>query len=175
MLALDVSGTCVGWAFFEDRKLTRYGRRRQEGPGHGQRLAGYHDWLLELFTELAPTVVVVEAPFQGRFKKAFAVLSLYRGILLAAYHRHFGVELEPEYELPARLIKRVLDMPDGLTHDEHKAAMVAEINSRYGTRFRFYPNDRTKLRSEDDIADAIAVGEAWFALYAASESGGADE
>jgi Holliday junction resolvasome RuvABC endonuclease subunit len=166
LLALDVSSRAVGWALFEHNKLLTYGKYEHVGDAHGEKLHNYLEWLAALFAEVHPTSVAVEAAFQGRHRNAFAVLTLYRAALLVAHMRTYGRELPDKNQIPPHLIKRVLAVPKG-THTENKARVVAVINQLYGTAFRFdaaRPDD--KARNDDDIADAVAVGHAWCALWA---------
>lgn len=165
LLAFDVSSKAVGFAEFWQGALVGHGKYEHVGDGHGERLVNYLDWLAKLFAARTPTAIAVEAPFQGRHRYAFAVLTLYRAALLVGAFRYQGTELPDENQIPAHLIKRVLDVPKG-THTENKAAVVELINALYDTQFRFDPTRAAnKSVNDDDVADAVAVGHAWYALH----------
>lgn len=163
VLALDPSSVCCGWALFVAGELSQYGQFRQIGREHGERLLNFHAWLIELMHELAPTTVTFEAPFQGRHRNAFGVLSMYKGVILAAHFDVMGVELLECNRIPAHIVKRVMALPKG-THEENKRAAVEAINRRHHLTLRYSYNDTKKSRSQDDTADAIAVGDAWHDL-----------
>jgi Holliday junction resolvasome RuvABC endonuclease subunit len=167
VLALDPSSVCVGWAIYEHGKLKDFGRYLQVGREHGERLINYIFWLQELFNRVKPTTVVYEAPFQGRHRNAFAVLSMYRGAIIAAHFDVFGRELADRNAIPAHLIKRVLGVPKG-THDENKKAVIEVINKKHGLSLKWATGDTKKQKSQDDVADAIAVGDVYHALHEAN-------
>lgn len=171
LLALDPSSVAVGWAYFEAGSLKNYGRFLQIGREHGERLLNFHAWLTDLFTELNPTTVTFEAPFQGRHRNAFGVLSMYKGAILSAHFDVFGNELADRNRLPAHIVKRAMGLPKG-THEQNKKAGVEWVNKRHKLTLRYIHEDTKKTRSQDDIADAIAVGDVWHALH--GSSGGAD-
>lgn len=172
LLAFDVSSVCVGWSLFCDGKLTEHGKYLQAGKGHGERLSAFTDWAHTMFKKYKPTTVAVEAPFQGRHRYAFAVLSMYRAALLIAHWEAFGVELAAENQIPAHTIKKTLGVEKAPTKDPakrhafNKQVVIEEINRLYQTRFRYVGDDAAKRKSDDDIADAVAVGHAWYALHA---------
>lgn len=171
VLAFDVSSVCVGWSLFVDGRLHDYGKYLQVGQGHGERLVRYLQWLREVFDTLKPTAVTVEAPYQSRNPVSYAVLTLYRAALLMAHVWYFGRELPDNAQLPAYLVKRGLGVERAMAkdrdkrHAENKKLVIEEINRLYDTRFRYVDGDAKKKKSEDDIADAVAVGHVWLALH----------
>lgn len=143
-----------------------------QGKSHDERLANYADFMTGLFKEYEPTEVAFEAPFQGRHRNAFAVLSMYKAVIHMVHWRVLGRALPEANQLPAHLIKKVLGVPHikaGNTEERHaanKRAVVKLINSLYGTAFLYVDSDeKGKQKSEDDIADAVAVGHVWYHLH----------
>jgi Holliday junction resolvasome RuvABC endonuclease subunit len=171
LLAFDVSSVCVGWTLFVNGKLAQSGKYLQRGEGHGERLITYAAWLRRLFDDLAPSAVAVEAPYQGRNPVSFAVLTLYRAALLMVHFNYFHRELPDNGQVPAYMVKRVLGVERAKStnrekrHEENKRIVVDEINRLYDTNFRFVAEDKKKTKTEDDIADAVAVAHVWLALH----------
>jgi Holliday junction resolvasome RuvABC endonuclease subunit len=176
LLALDVSSTCTGWAYFESGQLKAHGKRRMEGKSHSEKLSSFLDWVLQMFNQLNPTEITFEAPFQGRHANAYGVLSMYKAVMLLCHWRFMTRPFPEENQLPAHIIKKVLGVPKakgGTTDERHKAnkrAVIKVINGLYGTSFRFAEGtEKTAQRSEDDIADAVAVGHTWYTLHISNE------
>jgi len=159
MLALDVSSVCVGWALFHGAKLRSFGKYLQQGKAHGEKLAEFEDWLLQMLDQTDPEILVVEAPYAGRRRFAFGVLMMYYGIVQMAHLRWKGFELPDEHRVAAHQVKRLLDLPKGATHTDRKIVALERINTMYGLSLVFSEN---KKHSDDDTADAIAVGHAYL-------------
>ena len=96
---------------------------------------------------------------------------MYKGAILAAHWDVLGYELADRNRLPAHIIKRAMGLPKG-THDENKRAAVEYINKRFGLSLRYVQSDAKKTRSQDDEADAIAVGDVWHALHRKADADG---
>lgn len=160
MLALDVSSVAVGWAVFDGQELGEYGKYRQEGKEHGEHLMHFGAWLLEVLAAYKPDYMVVEMPYAGRRRYTYGVLMMYFGAVIRAHFEHFGFEMPTEDRVAAHAVKRLLEMPKGSDHENRKRMMVNEINWLYGLNLKFKAKDKTKKVSDDDIADAIAVGRA---------------
>jgi hypothetical protein len=165
VLALDLSSQCVGWAVFDNGELVTYGRYRQCGESHGEKLATFDVWLIDLLKWQAPTHVVVEAPYAGRVRHTYGILMLYVGKVLEQHFRHFGEEMPKHHLVPAHLVKRILGVKKGTSHEQNKKRVLLLINQLYGLSLKFKSNDRTKRVSEDDTADAIALNRAWWLRY----------
>jgi Holliday junction resolvasome RuvABC endonuclease subunit len=161
ILALDISSVCVGWALFEGQVLVNWGKYVQVGKHHGQRLFGFYQWLHQICKTHQPSRVIAEAVYPGRSKNAFGVLKMYQAILMAFHFARYRCEMAPDQLITPAVVKRIVGVPKGSTHEDRKRAMVKHINKSFGLRLRFKANDRTKKVSDDDIADAIAVGSAW--------------
>jgi hypothetical protein len=160
VLALDVSSRAAGWALFEAGDLQEYGVYYQEGDDHGERLGNFRTFLTGLLVSVSPTHVCYEEPYQGRHRSAYGVLQLYVSVILSTHFSHFGYEVPALNRVTAREVKRLNDMPSGLTHEKNKAAAVVRVNDWYGLQLR-YAGESRKRDSDDDIADAILVNRAW--------------
>lgn len=171
VLALDVSSRCVGWSEFSGGTLHRYGKFVVPGtPGHhGERLQEFRVWLARLLRDLEPTVLIYEAPYSGRMRHTFGVLSRYAGVVEALHWEHFGTELLEPQAVPARTVKRAIQAPKGKTHEENKRIVLRLVNERFGLSLRYKDNDPNKRVTEDDVADAIALNWAWHLLYRSEE------
>jgi Holliday junction resolvasome RuvABC endonuclease subunit len=167
LLAIDFSSSCTGWAYFESGRLRSSGKNRMDGKSHSEKLAGFLDWAVKLFSDLKPSEVALEKPFQGRHANAYGVLSMYKAVLMLAHWKVFGRPFPEENQLPAHVIKKALGVPKSKEkttdkrHTDNKRAVIKVINGLYGTAFKFSEDKR----SEDDIADAVAVGHVWYALH----------
>lgn len=164
ILCLDISSVCIGWAVFHGEQLRFHGKYATQGTGHGERLMYFSEWLLERLCEYEPSDVIVEEPYPGRFRNAYAVLMQYISVVLAVHFRWSGMELPGENRVPAARVKQVLEMPKGADHEARKRAMVLEINRLYGLSLKFKADDAKKRTSDDDTADAIALGRCWLLL-----------
>lgn len=165
MLALDVSSKCVGWSIFDEGQLCQHGRYIQVGPSHGERLAKFRVWILRLLEEFKPTQLVYEAPYQGRMRNTFGILSRYAGVVELSHFEHFGVEMPPPNAVPAHMVKKAIGAKKGKDHDENKRIVLLMVNQAFGLGLKWKDNDVTKKVSQDDEADAIALNWAWHILY----------
>jgi hypothetical protein len=95
------------------------------------------------------------------------VLSAYIGMLKATYYEVSGSDLDERDGIAAHLIKRRIGARKGRSHDENKRIVVQLVNERFGLSLAYQSEDRSKKTSDDDIADAIAVG--WSVLLAEHE------
>lgn len=164
LLALDISSICVGYAVFENGELEDHGKFVTEGKDHGARLLSFQKWLYGMLKKLKPTDVAVELPYPGRSRNSYGVLQMYYGVLLEEYYHYFKAELPSSSKIPSSQIKRKMNVKSGRSYEDNKRRMVERINEEYGLSLTFVANDRTKRRSQDDVADAIAVGHVWQML-----------
>lgn len=141
-----------------------HGVFKQRGTGHGERLMNFRQWLLGRLVEWAPHFLVYEAPYQGRMKNTFGILSRYVAVIEAAHFEYYGRELEKTEAVPAREVKRAIGAKKGKDHDSNKKIVLLLVNQRYGLDLKFKSNDARKRVSQDDEADAIAVNWAWHLL-----------
>jgi Holliday junction resolvasome RuvABC endonuclease subunit len=175
LLAFDFSSACTGFAYFESGTLKDHGKHVMSGKSHSEKLNGFLHWVIATMRQYKPTAVAFEAPFQGRHANAYGVLSMYKGVVLSAHWHVFETPFPDENQIPAHIIKKVLGMPKakGATtaerHTANKRMVIKLINGLYGTSFQ-YSDPESKRKSEDDVADAVAVGHAWYALHVDNES-----
>lgn len=164
VLGLDISSRCVGWALFVGGVLAAHGRYRHRGTGHGERLAHFGPWLTTLLSELEPTQVAYEAPYSGRMRHTFGVLSKYVGVVESVHFSVYGAEIPPENAVAAHAVKRAIGARKGRDHEENKRIVLLLVNQVFGLALKYKDHDDTKRVSEDDEADAIAVAWAWHLL-----------
>lgn len=165
VLSLDLSSKCVGYALFDGGALTTYGKMAPSGDGYGEKLGHFREWLAELLTEARPDVVILEKPYPGHNKNAYRVLTMFFGVVFDCHFQHFLAELPDEHQLATVTVKSVLKLPKGQNHDDNKRIAVDAVNQRCGLSLTYVRNDRDKRRSDDDIADAIALNLAFHLKY----------
>jgi Holliday junction resolvasome RuvABC endonuclease subunit len=161
LLALDTSSTCIGWAYFEGGELRDFGKLPLSSRG-ALGLVEFEDWLVAQLAEFDPHDVAVEWPFPGRNPKTYGILMQVVTVVQLQHVRYYGREIPKPNQVEAHAVKRLLKRPKGTNPDNTKRMMVEYINSRLGLSLKYKDNDKTKRVSDDDIADAIAVGLAWF-------------
>lgn len=169
VLAFDSSSKACGWSVFDNGELVSYGRYLQSGTGHGERLMRFREWVLQMFAQWGPHFVVYEAPYQGRMRNTFGVLSKYVAMIEAAHFTHYQREIGEIGTMPAHLIKKLIGAKKGKNHEANKKIVVLLINQHFGLSLKFKANDLTKKISQDDDADAIALNWAWHLKYRAEE------
>jgi Holliday junction resolvasome RuvABC endonuclease subunit len=169
ILALDVSSKCVGWSIFINGHLIEHGRYVQVGESHGERLARFRLWILAILTEWSPTYLVYEAPYQGRMRNTYGILSRYAGVVELCNYDHYGQPMPPANAVPAHMVKKAIGAKKGKDHEENKRIVLRMINDTFGLALKFTENDTTKKTSQDDEADAIALNWAWHILYRGEE------
>lgn len=165
VLALDPSSRCCGWSLFDSGELASFGRFVQKGEGHGERLMNFRTWLLEIFETTKPDILVYEAPYSGRMRNTFGVLSKYAGQIEAVCFEWTGQEIPKENAFPARMVKKLLGVKKGADHEANKKNVLLLVNRLYGLGLKFKSNDLRKAVSQDDEADAIALNHAWHERY----------
>lgn len=165
VLAFDSSSRACGWSVFDEGQLVAYGHFRQIGPGHGERLMNFRAWLLHMFASWQPTRVIYEAPYQGRMRNTFGVLSKYVAMIEEAHYEHYQAEIDETGVVPAHVIKKVIGARKGKDHEANKKIVVLLVNETFGLSLQFKTNDLGKKVSQDDDADAIALNWAWHLKY----------
>lgn len=155
ILCLDVSSAIVGWAVFNNGLLDDAGAYVQRGDAHPEKLAHFRVWLRKMLVATKPDQLVFEAPYPGRNRNAFKVLSWYIGVVMCAYYEHFRAALPEGNAVAAHSVKRVLKMPKGRSHEENKKLSVLEVNRLYGLDLSL---------TDNDLSDAIQLGRAWILI-----------
>lgn len=153
-LALDLSSSCVGWAAGAGRKLERYGKFVfVEGRGIGEKLVGFEEYFEVLLQVLAPNRLFIERPHtKGATASRHNELL---GIVRKVWYQFSETEVETGWIIAPRTIKSLLEVESGGNYDENKKIMVARINELYDLGLRW--DRHSKYKSDDDVADAIAV------------------
>jgi Holliday junction resolvasome RuvABC endonuclease subunit len=164
VFALDSSSRACGWSIFDNGQLIAYGCFRQTGSGHGEKLMNFRAWLLSMFADWKPDLLIYEAPYQGRMKNTFGILSRYVGVIEASHYEFYGREIEKSESVPAHMVKRAIGAKKGIDHDANKKIVLQMVNQKFSLRLKFKSNDTTKKVSQDDDADAIALNWAWHIL-----------
>lgn len=150
---------------FDDGQLIQHGRFIQQGKGHGQKLATFRQWVLQMLTEFAPEQLIYEAPYSGRMRNTFGILSRYAGIVECCQYEHFGCELPPPNAVAAHMVKKAIGAKKGKSHEDNKKIVTLLVNQVFGLSLKYKEHDTTKKISQDDEADAIALNWAWHVLY----------
>jgi Holliday junction resolvasome RuvABC endonuclease subunit len=165
VLALDVSSTCCGFAVFDHGCVSEYGKYVLHGGDHGERLWHFRAFLRGLFIQMKPDQVVVEQPYPGRRAHTYAILMIFVHAVMDEHFGYAGRAIADANLVPSHTVKRVLGVDRGADHEDNKEIMVRDINRRHELKLRYKARDKSKAVSDDDIADAIALGEAWCWLF----------
>jgi Holliday junction resolvasome RuvABC endonuclease subunit len=153
-LALDLSSTCVGWAVSADRKLERYGKFVfRSTAGVGEKLTSFEKYLDGLIGTVWPERLLVERP-SAQGNTAIRHLELL-GIVRKVWFARSGMEIEKEHLIHPKSVKAAMRVARGANHDQNKIIMLNKVNSLYSLSLKWDRN--SKIKSDDDIADAIAV------------------
>lgn len=165
LLSLDTSSVCVGYAVFDDKRLVTFGKHVQVGKEHGEKFSTFLQWLIALLKLHKPDAVVVELPFGGpRRGYTYGVLMQYIAVVMLAHFDVFGKELPDQNKVQAKKVKLMMEVESGKNHDQNKQIMVDRVNRLFKLNLKFVKKDPHKKLSQDDIADAIAVGHTWLLL-----------
>lgn len=157
ILALDVSGSCTGWALGLYGKLESYGKYIQKQSGSkGKKLAQFAEWFSSLLEAKKPTIILIEKPYRGRNSNVLANLSKFIAVVELCAFLTLDLELKDEWFLDPRAIKKALQVQRGKDYDDNKRIMVNRINQLFGLKLK-YSKSKSKKLSDDDVADAIAV------------------
>jgi Holliday junction resolvasome RuvABC endonuclease subunit len=162
VLALDVSSVCVGWALFREGVPDSFGKYHQVGVSHDERLFHFHRWLGGQLQAIKPDELVLEEPYFSRQPKTFGVLTQYCTVVLLCHMEYFGRPMASQNRIQPAQVKRELKAKYGTNHTNRKRLMVLLMNQTYGLELRFKHPDKLKRVSDDDIADALALGRAWL-------------
>lgn len=115
----------------------------------------------ELFADKNPDIVLIERPFRGRNSNVLANLSKFIAVVELVAYRTLGLQIQPEWFLDPRSVKRSLKVKKGKNHDDNKKLMVKKINALYGLHLKFIKN-KSKSYNDDDVGDAIALLHSWW-------------
>lgn len=121
-------------------------------------------WLLKMFEDWGPHLLIYEAPYQGRMKNTFGILSRYVGVIEATHFEHYEREIEKSEAVPAHMVKKAIGAKKGEDHESNKKIVLLLVNETFGLSLKFKANDTNKRVTQDDEADAIALNWAWYRL-----------
>jgi len=154
ILAFDISSSCVGWAVGVNGDIRFYGRLVFKSTATvGEKLAAFEEFLFVLLKAYDPHKVIVEKTVSRRGVTTLRHAELF-GVLRKVWYQHKKEEIKPSWIISAITIKKALDVKSGRDHSHNKEIMVNRINDLLNISLAC---DSSKLRSEDDVADAIAV------------------
>lgn len=161
-LALDLSSSCVGWAVGVNKAPYRQGKIVfRTTAGVGEKLLAYGYLLISLLTLYKPERINIEEPLSRHGDTTRRHNELF-GITRYIWRYVSEREIPKGWQIPARTVKKALNVRRGRNHDENKAIMVQKINALYGLGLKYDP--RSKLETDDDIADAMALNETVWRL-----------
>jgi len=167
-LALDLSSSCVGWALGVDRSLALWGKFVfKSTAGTGEKLVSFEEFVTTIIATFKPERMIIERPSnKGKTRERHTEIM---GIVRKVWFEQTGGEVLEAWILSPRTIKNVMKVNRGQNHAQNKEIMVRKINSMYSSilNLRYHPN--SKLQSDDDIADAIAVLVTYWRINARSK------
>ena len=163
ILALDISGKCTGWAFGEE-KLLAWGKHIQkQNDSKSKKLADFANWITDLLQAKKPDIILIEKPYRGRNSNVLVSISRFIAIAELCAFVTLSLELEPEWFLDPRTVKKTLKVSKGKDYEDNKKLMVQKINKLYGLHLK-YGIKKSKKFNDDDSADAIALLTAWWEI-----------
>lgn len=153
-LALDLSSSCVGWACGANQRLERHGKFVfKTTSGIGEKLVSFEEYLDGLIRTYLPSTLLVERPSAyGKTNERHTELL---GITRKVWYERTTMEIDPTWIIAPMTIKKWMRVEPGNTHDQNKILMLNKVNSLYRLQLKW--DKGSKYKSDDDIADAIAV------------------
>lgn len=162
ILALDMSLTCVGWAIGLGRELVTFGKFVfKNTASNGQKLHAFEEWLEDMLVAFEPSRLLVEQPV-SRKRNTTARHHEMLGIVKASWYEYKGSDIKKSWIIAPTTVKTQLGVKRGKDHYRNKVIMVEKINALFGLNLECHPN--SAYRSDDDIADAIGVLEAYWRI-----------
>jgi Holliday junction resolvasome RuvABC endonuclease subunit len=160
VLALDLSSSCIGWAVGIDKNLVAYGKFvfKTTSAINGDKLATFISYLTVILETYGPQKVLVEKTLMGKGDTTVRHLEIL-GVVRATVFKILGLEILESWLIPAKTVKRLLKVKKGRDHAHNKQIMVEKINQLFNLRLKC---ESSKIESDDDIADAIAVLVAYY-------------
>jgi Holliday junction resolvasome RuvABC endonuclease subunit len=155
ILTLDLSTSCVGWAVGEEPRLVNYGKFVfTDDREFGEKMLAFKAYLLTIFTTYRPDRVIVEKPI-SRHGNTTALHNQLLGVVRLLAVEALEYEIMDRHLVSPRTVKALLEVKAGDDHNHNKKIMVEHVNKAFGLKLQFHEN--SKLQTEDDIADAIAI------------------
>lgn len=164
ILALDISGTATGWCYFVKDKLEIFGKYiAKPTASKGKKLLDFYIWVEELLVNKKPDIILIEKPYRGRNSNVLVNISKFIAIVELLAVKILDLEIETYWFVDPKRIKITLKVKKGKDYYDNKRLMVHRINDLYGLKLK-YKAKKAKSYNDDDIADSIALGHAWFIL-----------
>lgn len=155
VLAFDISSSCVGWALGIGPDLVSWGKFVFKSTAKiGEKLVAFEEWLSILVDTYQPDRLILEKPLSRKGNTTQRHSELI-GVVRTVWRRKTGKEILPAWLISPMTIKRTMNVKRGASHSDNKRLMVHKINDMYGLKLKYHQN--SKLITEDDVADAIAV------------------
>lgn len=117
-------------------------------------MVAFKSYLLTVFKTYGPDRVIVEKPI-SRHGKTTALHNQLLGIVRLIAIESLEYEIEDRHLVSPRTVKGILGVKAGDDHNHNKRIMVEYVNETLGLKLQYH--DNSKLQTEDDIADAIAI------------------
>lgn len=151
----DVSSSCVGWSLGIDKELINFGKFVFKSTAEiGEKLVAFEQWFRTFLQTYKPKRIIIEKPLSRKGNVTMRHNEL-MGIIRKVWREETGSEVLDSWFLPATTIKRLMNVTRGRNYDDNKRIMVEKVNDICGLRLRYHRT--SKLQSDDDVADAIAV------------------
>lgn len=151
VLGVDPSTVSTGWSIFKSGKLVEYGEIKCPSSWTSTRKVKHmYDGLKEVIEKHKPTVVACEDQYMGR-ANAVKSVSKIRGIVELLVEQYAIKEFHP-FE-PTRIKKSFTGKGNA-----SKDAMIEQARNVFKSKI---PRNKTLT---DNMADAIAIGDAYYKL-----------
>jgi len=177
VFTLDLGSKASAFAYGQDGLLEKYGKFISDKSlvketNHPKILKTFASWLSKTINLLPtkPSVVIIESPYWNRNAHTYKILCMYLGVALMQIAR--SIPNAEIIQMPPATVKQILKVPKGKTHKERKVNMVKKINKLHGLRLRY--NGTNKENTDDDVADAIALLDAYFIQKSRKSNDGCD-
>lgn len=154
ILALDLSTSCVGWCLGIDTDLVLWGKYVfKRSAGIGEKLHAFAEWLQVLIDTYKPDRILLEEPLKRKGNTTARHYEML-GVVRQVWRSRTGTEILKSWIISSTTVKTHMKVKRGRNHSHNKAIMVDKVNDLYNLKFQYASS---KHRSDDDIADAIAV------------------
>lgn len=155
ILSLDASSKSTGWAYFEDNKMIEYGCIKSSSKDVIKRIYIMRDEIDRILKEKKVDKIILEEvrPDNGRGVSNSHVLKvllwLQAAIAFLVYDNYKGIEIEYVYPSSWRAALGIKN-GRGIKRTALKQEDIDYVRKKY------------KIETNDDEADAICIGEAWY-------------
>jgi RNase H-fold protein (predicted Holliday junction resolvase) len=159
ILSLDLSTSCIGWAVGYEEKIVSFGKLIfTDDRCIGEKAVALAVYLSSIFKVFEPSLILIERPMDRR-GNVTRLHNQMLGVVRYLAFRLLKLEVDDEHLMVPQTIKKLMGVPKGRNHDHNKQIMVEHINKTLGLGLRYHTS---KFKSEDDVADAIAILLSWW-------------